>query len=314
MEIAIALLVAAAIIIIIYLFMGGSAAEEVVLQDRLRNMSQTKNGTKSTSDYWKSQMRGKSLKDRLITPAVEKFTEEIKKLAPESIFKVVEKDIEASGNFDNRGLSGFLMYELLMTVGMVILAGLYVYTRKVAMPIPKAVIIVCLAGMFGFAFPIILLKSMIAERKEEIRREMPDVLDLLCVSVQAGMGFDGAMGKVTAKMKGPLIDECDRLLQELRMGVTRRNALLRLAERCGIKEMQLFAAALIQAEKLGVGLAQVLEIQSENMRELRRQRAREIAAKMPTKILFPLLMFIFPVIFVVALGPPLVTIVKAFAR
>ena len=206
------------------------------------------------------------------------------------------------------------MYELLSTVGMVMLAGLYVYTTKVAMPIPKAVIIVGLAGMFGFAFPIIFLKSMIAERKEEIRREMPDVLDLLCVSVQAGMGFDGAMGKVTAKMHGPLIEECDRLLQELRMGVTRRNALLRLSERCGTEEMQLFTAALIQAEKLGVGLAQVLEVQSENMRELRRQNARAMAAKLPTKILFPTLIFIFPVIFVVALGPPAVTIINSFIK
>ena len=111
--------------------------------------------------------------------------------------------------------------------------------------------------------------------------------------MQAGLGFDGALGKVTAKMKGPLIEEFERLLQELRMGVTRRNALVRLAKRCGIEEMKLFTAALIQAEKLGVGMAQVLEIQSENMREMRRQRAKEQAAKLPVKILFPTVIFIF---------------------
>ena len=98
------------------------------------------------------------------------------------------------------------------------------------------------------------------------------------------------------------------------MGVTRRNALVRLAKRCGIEEMKLFTAALIQAEKLGVGMAQVLEIQSENMREMRRQRAKESAAKLPVKIIFPTTVFIFPVLFIVVLGPAIVTIIKAFSK
>lgn len=315
MQILIALLVAVVIFIIIYIAYDKlKSKQNVVVQDRLRNLGQTKAGDKSVADYWQTQLSNKSLKERIVKPFVEKLAEEIKKFTPASVYKAAEKEVEASGNFQNRGMSGFLVYEFLMTLGMLTLAALYIYKSSQPIPLAKATLILLVAGGFGFAFPIIVLKSMIDERHEAIRRQMPDVLDLLCVSVQAGMGFDGAMGKVTAKMKGPLIEECDRLLQELRMGVTRRNALLRLADRCGIKEMQLFAAALIQAEKLGVGLAQVLEIQSENMRELRRQRAREIAAKMATKILVPLLLFIFPVIFVVALAPPLVTILKAFTH
>ena len=162
--------------------------------------------------------------------------------------------------------------------------------------------------------PFFVLRQMVEERREAIRQSMPDVLDLLCVSVQAGLGFDGAMGKVTAKMKGPLIEEFERLLQELRMGITRRNALNRLAKRCGIEEMKLFTAALIQAEKLGVGTAQVLEIQSENMREMRRQRAKETAAKLPVNIIFPTTVFIFPALFIVVLGPAIVTIMKTFSK
>lgn len=106
----------------------------------------------------------------------------------------------------------------------------------------------------------------------------------------------------------------DKLLPELRMGVTRRNALMRLANRCGIEEMRLFTAALIQAEKLGVGMAQVLEIQAENMREIRRQRAKEMAAKLPVKILFPTIIFIFPVLFVVVLGPAVVSLIDTMAK
>lgn len=312
MLILIALLVAAVIFIIAYLLISNMKDDSQIVQDRLRGLSKSNDKGQSVEHYWQDQFAKKSIYERLVKPKLNQLADEIRKCTPASIYKAMEKDVEASGNFQNRGMTGFIVYEFVTTFGLLGLAILYIYTHPVATG--KAILLVLLAIIFGVSFPIIVIKSMIAERHEEIRRAMPDVLDLLCVSVQAGMGFDGAMAKVTAKMKGPLIEECDKLLQELRMGVTRRNALLRLSERCGIKEMQLFAAALIQAEKLGVGLAQVLEIQSENMRELRRQRAREIAAKMPTKILFPLLVFIFPVIFVVALGPPLVTILKTFAR
>ena len=106
----------------------------------------------------------------------------------------------------------------------------------------------------------------------------------------------------------------DDLLQELRMGVTRRQALTRLARRCGIQEMQLFTAAIIQADKLGVGMAQTLEIQSGNMREARRQRAKEEAAKLPVKILFPTMIFIFPVMFVVVLGPAIVSLINSMGK
>lgn len=312
MLIVLILLILIILSIIGYLLYTAYAPKNKVVQNRLKNIGQSQSHGASVTNYWQEHLESKSFKERMLKPMADKLAAEIAKFTPASMYKAAEKEVEASGNFQNRGMTGFLIYELVMTVGMLGLAIFYVSTRTISTA--KATLLIVGAGTFGFAFPIIVIKSMVAERHEAIRRAMPDVLDLLCVSVQAGMGFDGAMGKVTAKMKGPLIDECDRLLQELRMGVTRRNALLRLSERCGIKEMQLFAAALIQAEKLGVGLAQVLEIQSENMREMRRQRAREIAAKMPTKILFPLLIFIFPVIFVVALGPPLVTIVKAFAH
>ena len=309
MQIVIALLIAVIFLIILYLLLNNKGNKGDVVQTRLRDMNDR--SVKNTDDYMQQQLEV-PLKERLLNPILEETAANIKRFTPGSWHAVAKDLVERSGNFQGRGMAGFMVYMIVLVIAFVSLAMLY--TSRAHVSVAKAMLLYVLAVVAGLGFPFFIAKSMVEERQEQIRRAMPDVLDLLCVSVQAGMGFDGAMSKVTAKMKGPLIEECDRLLQDLRMGVTRRNALLRLSERCGIKEMQLFVAALIQSEKLGVGLAQVLEIQSENMRELRRQRAREIAAKMPTKILFPLLVFIFPVLFVVALGPPLVIIIKNFVK
>ena len=310
----ICLLMAIVIFIILYLCIKGVNTSSNVVQKRLRNMQGNEDEDVKIS-YRQVEME-KSFSDRVIKPIAERLLNTIKKFAPASMYESLEKDVEASGNFQGRGMLGFVVYMMLLTLGLLALVGLYIYTRPAthSLGVVRGMLMLLLALGLGIAFPIIVLKSMITERHDKIRQSLPDMLDLLCVSVQAGMGFDGAMGQVVAKMHGPLIEECDRFLQEFRMGVTRRNALLRLADRCGIKEMQLFVAALIQADKLGVGLAQVLEIQSENMRDFRRQRAREKASKLPTKILFPTLVFIFPVLFVVALVPPLISIFEFFTR
>lgn len=309
MLLTIALLVGAVVFIIAYLIINYLGREEQAVRSRLYNLHTSNDG--EMDDYWKGKL-DKSLKDRLLDPVVNVFAVNLEKLAPKALYSSLEKGVEQSGDFQGRGMKGLILYMLGLSIGAIFLASLYISSKEVGAV--KSLFLYMLALALGLGFPIIVMKLMIAERQEAIRLAMPDMLDLLCVSVEAGMGFDGAMGKVTAKMKGPLIDECVRYQQELRIGVTRRNALLRLSERCGIKEMQLFVAALIQAEKLGVGLAQVLEVQSENMREFRRQNARAMAAKLPTKILFPTLIFIFPVLFVVALGPPLATIIKTFAK
>jgi tight adherence protein C len=132
---------------------------------------------------------------------------------------------------------------------------------------------------------------------------LPDVLDLLTVSVEAGLGFDQAVVKVIEKFKGPLAEEFHRTLQEVRMNKPRREALRALADRVGIDDLTAFIAALIQADQLGVSIAKVLRIQSDQMRIKRRQRAEEQAQKASIKMLFPLIFFIFPAMFIVLLGP-----------
>lgn len=162
----------------------------------------------------------------------------------------------------------------------------------------------------GSLVPELILRQKTTRRQVSIVRALPDVLDLLTVSVKAGLGFDSALLKVTEKMKGPLPQEMGQVLHEVKMGVSRKDALKSLADRTGVKELQSFVGTIIQADQLGVSISNVLQLQSESLREHRRQVAEEKAMKAPVKMLFPLVLFIFPTLFIVLLGPAVLQIMK----
>lgn len=307
MLIIIALLAATSLFTVLYVLILAYSRKDTFLKNRLRDLNVGTN-QKPVDMYWREQMK-RSLYDRTVKPFADKIAAKLSRFTPASLRAQAEELVDNTNSFNGMGMTGFMLLLGGSTVFFALLGIWMVYSKN--MPFARGLFTLLSFIGAGVFIPFFILRRMVEQRQEAIRQSMPDVLDLLCVSVQAGLGFDGALGKVTAKMKGPLIEEFERLLQELRMGVTRRNALVRLAKRCGIEEMKLFTAALIQAEKLGVGMAQVLEIQSENMREMRRQRAKEQAAKLPVKILFPTVIFIFPVMFVVVLGPALVTIARS---
>jgi tight adherence protein C len=166
----------------------------------------------------------------------------------------------------------------------------------------------------GFKAPEMYLVSRTKRRKEAIGAGLPDLLDLLCVSVEAGLGFDQALMRSTEKMSGPISDEFKRVLQEIRMGLKRSEALRALADRVQQADLTAFCATLIQADQLGVSISEVLRVQSESMRQKRRQRAQEAAMKAPIKLLFPLVAFIFPTIFVVLLGPAGIKVYEVFSK
>jgi tight adherence protein C len=160
----------------------------------------------------------------------------------------------------------------------------------------------------GFLAPEFWLGRKIRARSQGMVLQLPDALDLLTISVEAGLGFDAALAKVVEKMDGPLIDEFRQALAEVRMGRTRREALRDVADRADARPVTNFIGAIIQAEQLGVPIAKVLQIQSNQLRIERRQRAEEAAAKAPVKMLFPMVGCIFPTIFIVILGPAVVTL------
>jgi tight adherence protein C len=158
-------------------------------------------------------------------------------------------------------------------------------------------------GLLGFFFPQLWLTSRIQSRQHEIRKAMPDALDLLTICVEAGLGFDAAMSKVNEKWDNELSLAFGRVIREIQLGKLRREALRDMAERLGLPEMTSFVAAVIQSEMLGVSMAKVLRIQSDQMRMKRRQRAEEEAHKAPIKMIFPMGLFIFPALMIVLLTP-----------
>lgn len=160
----------------------------------------------------------------------------------------------------------------------------------------------------GFVLPEFWLGSRARKRGMEMILQLPDALDLLTISVEAGLGFDAALAKVVEKMEGPLVDEFRQALAEIRMGRTRRDALRDVVKRADAQPVSNFIGAIVQAEQLGVPIAKVLQIQSQQLRIERRQRAEEAAAKAPVKMLFPMVGCIFPTIFIVILGPAIVTV------
>jgi tight adherence protein C len=167
-------------------------------------------------------------------------------------------------------------------------------------------------AFLGFVLPDFWLGRHIGDRRRQILKAVPDTLDLLTISVRAGLGFDGALQKVVEKTNGPLAEEFRRALAEIRMGKARRDALRDVVVRTDVPALTNFIGAIIQAEQLGVAISKVLQIQSEQLRIERRQRAEELAAKAPIKMLFPLVGCIFPSMFIVILGPAIILIAVNF--
>lgn len=177
---------------------------------------------------------------------------------------------------------------------------------------------ILLFGIFGFVLSLILpsyyLSLKTKQRSRLALRELPDVLDLLTVSLEAGLGFDAALGKLIAKSDGVLSFEFRRCLEEIRLGKSRREALLGVRERIDLDSLKVVIGSILQAEKLGIGLVQVLRVQSQEIREQRKQRAEEEAMKAPIKIMFPLVLFIFPSLFIVLLGPAILQFIETFSK
>jgi tight adherence protein C len=174
------------------------------------------------------------------------------------------------------------------------------------------------SSMFALLIAMILppyyLNSKIKTRSQTALRELPDVLDLLTVSLEAGLGFDGALSKVVSKKEGVLSAEFHRCLEEIRLGKTRREALRGVRERLTVDEINMLISSILQAEKLGIGMVNVLRVQSEEVRDQRKQRAEEAAMKAPVKMLFPLVLFIFPSLFIVLLGPAAIQMIETFSK
>jgi tight adherence protein C len=179
---------------------------------------------------------------------------------------------------------------------------------------PKGLLIAVAAAAVGFFLPDLLLYNLAKKRQEELRRGLADALDMLTVCVEAGQGFDAALMQVARSTTGPLAGEFTRALQEIQLGKPRGEAFASVSRRSNISEMQTFVTALTQADRLGLPIGGVLREQANQMRLIRRQRAEEKAMKVPVKILFPMLLCIFPAMFIVIIGPAGIKIAATFSN
>ena len=168
------------------------------------------------------------------------------------------------------------------------------------------------AGLLGFILPDVAVSFAARRRRETIRAELPDALDLLAVSVEAGLAFDGAIAKLTEHMSGPLVDEFGLVLGEMRIGESRSNALQKMVQRVEASEIASFVRAIIQADQLGISLGRILRVQATDTRNRRQAAAEEKAMKAPVKMLFPTALFIFPAMFVIILGPAVLNLEGIF--
>ena len=248
--------------------------------------------------------------ERMILPMVRRVTDMIFRLTPNAQVAQTRQNMVRAGLLNTMSVSQFqarrLMVALVLGGGFAFYGGLLHVppTTSFALGVPLAA--------FGFMLPSIWLGSHVRKRQEAIQKSLPDAIDLLTVCVEAGSGFDQSLARVIQKWKGPLAEEFERLLADLRMGRVRREALKDMADRTGVVDVQSFVSALIQADLLGVGLVKVLRVQADQMRQRRRLRAEEQAQKAPIKMIFPLVFLIFPAVYIVILGPAALQIIKAF--
>jgi tight adherence protein C len=251
-----------------------------------------------------------SFNDRVMTPLLNRFTGIGKRISPSGHADSIRKKLDVAGNPAGWSVE---RVEALKFIG--VLGGSAVglgFALLVGMAFAPAAAVVTGGAVAGYFGPNMYLYQKGYDRTAKLQKELPDALDLLTISVEAGLGFDSALSQVARNTEGPLADEFGRVLQEMQIGLGRAAALRALGERSTLPDLRNFASAMVQADSFGIPVGQVLRVQSEEMRLKRRQRAEEQAQKVPVKILIPLMACILPVLFIVVIGPAVITLMGVF--
>lgn len=262
-------------------------------------------GTAAAEEELDAAELKKPLSERAVRPVLRRIGQAAASRTPSGSRQRIEASLRSAGRDADAGI--WMVRKGLFALVAVMLAVLLTRGRPL-MPVAALA-----AAVLGWRLPDFGLQREATARRRVIAKALPDVLDLLCVSVEAGLGFDGSIQKVAEKFPGPVGAEFGIYLRDVRLGQGRDVALRALAARCGVPELQTTVAVVIQAERLGASLARVLRVQSDELRVRRRQAAQERAMQIPVKLIFPLVLFIFPAIFVVLLGPAALHVMTIFS-
>jgi tight adherence protein C len=250
--------------------------------------------------------------ERVIRPNMERIGAFMNTRVGRDRIVTIQNRLSLAGRPGNLTVNGFISLKMVAGIMTGVLFFLLFSFANIEPPLisglPGHILLAAIIGLGGYAFPDLWLRQKVGRRQKEILLSLPNALDLLTISVEAGLGFDAALVRVTEKYKNALSEEFTQVLNEVRLGRPRLEALDDMGRRVGVEELHSFIQALIQSEQLGVGIAKVLRIQSEEMRRKRRQRAEGEAAQASLKMLFPMILFIFPTIFIVLMGPAVLII------
>jgi tight adherence protein C len=288
---------------------------EMVLSSRRHYVSvlQTQVGdTPETLANLRDEQLRKSALERLVLPMAGKLIRSIVRHTPLDLYGRTSRLIVLAGNPPGLKAERVVAFKVVFAiVGLV--AGMAISS---VLPLPGSVKVaaVVLFAFMGYTIPSAAVSARASKRQKEIRKALSDTMDLLTISVEAGLGFDAALAQVVKNVEGPLSQEIARTLQEMQIGVHRMEALRNLSDRTDVEELDGFVLSMIQADKYGVGVANVLRGQSKELRQKRRQRAEETAQKVPLKLLFPTIFMVLPALFIVILGPGAIKVYETFFK
>ncbi len=306
LAIGVAALAAGAILLIVFGLAGSAPVDPV--QARLTQL-----GTMQAKNLEELELQAPFI-ERTLRPLAARMSGRMSRVASSSFTDRTEKRLALAGNPGALRVADWLGIKAIgAAIGGILFFFLFGVVGILGFPFPVGYLLAVVGLLFGYTIPEFWLGGRVKKRQKAILLMIPDTLDLLTISVRAGLGFDAALGKVVEKLKGPLSEEFRRALAEIRVGKARRDSLRDIVPRTEVPPLTNFIGAIIQAEQLGVSISKVLQVQSEQLRIERRQRAEEQAAKAPIKMLFPLVGCIFPSLFIVILGPAIILIVQNLA-
>ena len=276
--------------------------------ERKRTMQLLQDQVGSVDMTLRQQELAQSFVDRAMKPVMGGLVALGRRITPAEGRRRIDRKLAQAGNPAAWDADKLVAYKLLATG--VMFGGGWIILGGAPIPAGLKFMMLALITFIGFYGPTAIITHKADARQQEIRRALPDTMDLLTISVEAGLGFDAALVQVISNTPGPLSEEFSRLLQEMRLGHSRVQAFKNLQDRTDVDELASFILAMIQADTFGVSIAKVLREQSKELRTKRRQRAEEAAMKVPIKILFPLIFCVLPALFIVILGPGAIRIAE----
>lgn len=253
---------------------------------------------------------GISFQNRVIVPMYQGLARLAIQFTPENRIEEIRTKLDRAGILDKQDPTTFFGQQIVLTI-VLGGGGFFLFFFVTDWPPVRASIATIVAAALGYYLPMLQLSSKIAKRQNIVVKSLPDALDLMVICVEAGLGFDAAMGKVYEKWDNDLAVSFGRIIQEIQLGKARREAMRDMANKLDVPDFTTFAAAIIQADQLGVSIGKILRIQSDQMRIKRRQRAQEKAQQAPVKMMIPMTFFIFPAIWIVLLGPSVMIIMES---